>query len=211
MERAFRETFAVETFEDAARVEFAGRTDPVIFEAVAKATGVEFDRFQASSADLVLRFLDALRDEMARPDPRRRVLPGVLPLVRALDRREDVRLGLITGNLEGGARAKLAPFGLNDYFPTGGFASDHADRRQIARIAWERLCQASGVAFRREQVTVVGDTAHDVDCARANGFRAVAVWSGWVSRESLQAAAPDCLLESLSDDAHVLEALGLTA
>jgi phosphoglycolate phosphatase len=209
MERAFRELFGVDGFEAAAQVEFAGRTDPVIFAAVAQVMGIAPERFRADWDDLVSRFLDALRDQMAQPDPRRRTLPGVLPLVAALAARTDAHLGLVTGNLELGARTKLEPFGLNGYFPDGGFASDDADRRVIARIAWQRRAASSGIAFRPEQVTVVGDTAHDVDCARSNGFRSVAVSSGWVSRESLERAAPDYLFDVLSDDAEVLEALGV--
>jgi phosphoglycolate phosphatase-like HAD superfamily hydrolase len=57
-------------------------------------------------------------------------------------------------------------------------------------------------------VTVVGDTQHDVDCARANGYRSVAVDSGWVPREALERAGPDALLHRL-DDPGVLKALGL--
>jgi phosphoglycolate phosphatase-like HAD superfamily hydrolase len=38
-----------------------------------------------------------------------------------------------------------------------------------------------------------------VDCARANGFRAVAVDSGWVPRERLERSRPDALLDDLSD------------
>jgi len=211
MESAFREVFAIDGFEAAAGVEFAGRTDPVIFEAVAAATGVDPRRYDESRERLRGCFLDALRREMARDDPRRRVLPGVRPLIDRLQRRGDARLGLATGNLEAGARAKLEPFGLNAHFPSGGFASDHHDRRTIARIAWERGCTESGISFAPADVTVVGDTAHDVDCARANGFVAVAVWTGWVSRESLERAAPDALLDTLSDADAVLEALGLPA
>ncbi len=57
---------------------------------------------------------------------------------------------------------------------------------------------------------VVGDTENDVDCAKANGFHAVAVASGWGSTESLVAAAPDALLDDLTDSGRVLAAFGLT-
>ncbi len=109
-----------------------------------------------------------------------------------------------------GARAKLEPFRLNRFFPTGGFASDDPDRRKIAEIACRKVSELTGIAFEAAQVTVVGDTEHDVDCARANGFRAVALDSGWVSRETLERARPDVLLDDLSDRARVLEALQLS-
>jgi phosphoglycolate phosphatase-like HAD superfamily hydrolase len=208
MERAFREVLGVDGIEQAAGVAYAGRTDPMIFEATAEALHVDPAIYRSRRDDLIRGFVRAIEEEMRRPDPRRRVLPGVRALLETLAEMDAVHLGLLTGNLEAGARAKLEPFGLNHFFPAGGFASDHADRRRIARVAHDRMSELAGLVFRPEDVTVVGDTQHDVDCARANGFRAVAVDSGWVGREVLERAHPDVLLDAL-DDPSVLEALGL--
>ena len=54
-------------------------------------------------------------------------------------------------------------------------------------------------------------TVHDVDCARHNGFRAVAVTCGWGRREELAAAEPDALLDDFRDVAACLAAAGLSA
>jgi phosphoglycolate phosphatase-like HAD superfamily hydrolase len=208
MECAFREVLGIDGLERAGAVPYAGRTDPLIFESMAAACGVEPAVFREHSDDLVRSFLQALEQEMQRPDPRRRVLPGVRSLLETLETMEGVHLGLVTGNLEVGARVKLAPFDLNRFFPAGGFASDDPDRRTIARIAQSRMSELTGIAFRPDDVTVVGDTDHDVDCARINGFRAVAVDSGWVPRERLEQSRPDVLLNDLSDPG-VMAALGL--
>jgi phosphoglycolate phosphatase-like HAD superfamily hydrolase len=210
MDRAFREVLKVDGIERAKHVPYAGRTDPVIFEAVAEELGVGAATFRERRDDVVRRFVRELEKEMQRPDSRRRVLPGVRALLEKLEATDGVHLGLVTGNLEAGARAKLAPFDLNRFFPSGGFSSDDPDRRRIARIACDRMSELTGKDFRPQDVTVVGDTQHDVDCARANGFRAVAVDSGWVPREILEQADPDVLLNDL-DEATVMEALGLTA
>jgi phosphoglycolate phosphatase-like HAD superfamily hydrolase len=208
MERAFGEVFGLDGFAEADGVRYAGRTDPMIFEGLARAFGIAPAAFRAERDNLERIFVAALAREMARPDVRRRVLPGVLPLLEGLEASDGVHLGLLTGNLEAGARAKLEPFGLNRFFASGGFASDDADRREIARIARRRLSELTGIAFRPADVTVVGDTEHDVDCARANGYRAVAVSSGWVDRAVLVRAQPDVLLDDLRDP-RVLQALGL--
>ena len=155
--------------------------------------------------------LGALRAELARPDPRRRIMPGVRELLDALSSRPDVLLGLLTGNIEEGARAKLEPFGLNGYFPSGGFSSDHRDRSEIARLAHEKTSRHAGAVIPPGRVSVLGDTEHDISCARANGFRAIAVYSGWVPHDRLAAAHPDFLFEDLSDLPSVLSALGLPA
>ena len=135
---------------------------------------------------------------MARHEPKRRSMPGVRPLLEALIERPDVSLGLLTGNLEAGARIKLEPFGMNRYFRGGGFGSDHSDRSEVARLAWLKLCNLTAIPFPASDVVVVGDTEHDVACARANRFRAIAVEAGWATREELQASAPDELLADLS-------------
>ena len=209
VERAFAEVFGADDLDGAAGVAYAGRTDPVILEAIAEALGVATDVFCSSRSILEASFVREIQSEMRRPDPRRRALPGVTALLQTLEPMAGVHLGLLTGNMEAGARAKLEPFGLNRFFPSGGFASDHADRREIARIARDRLSELSGIDFDPAHVTVVGDTEHDVDCARANGFRAVAVDSGWVARESLERARPDVLLDDLADRTRVLKALEL--
>lgn len=210
MQNAFVEVFGVDAVARARRtIRFAGMTDPNIFEALAGEAGVPDDVYRAGLGRLRDSYLRHLRETMSRPDPRRRVLPGVERLVTDLDRRENVRLGLLTGNLEEGARIKLEPFGLNPFFPDGGFSSDDPDRRAIARQAREKLSRRHGLDFVPERTVVIGDTRHDVDCARANGFRSLAVNTGWSGRESLEASGPDVLLEDLSDLHAVLEALGL--
>mmetsp|Transcript_145 Transcript_145/g.236 ORF Transcript_145/g.236 Transcript_145/m.236 type:complete len:308 (-) Transcript_145:43-966(-) len=59
-------------------------------------------------------------------------LPGVTSLLRKLNRRDDVVVGLATGNLEGIAWAKLRATDLLQYFPeprVGGFSTDFCSGR----------------------------------------------------------------------------------
>lgn len=210
MERAFHEVFQIDGV--AARtygVRYAGMTDPVILESIASVLGIDGSVLARRSDELRQSYLRALAGEVRGPDPRRRVLPGVKALLAALDATDQVYLGLATGNFEPGARIKLEPFGLNPYFPGGGFSSDHQDRRELGRLAWRKLSALAGVEFPPARVVVVGDTEHDVDCAKANGFRAVAVLSGWVGRAELERAGPDVLLEGLGDMGQAMSALGI--
>lgn len=209
-------TFAIETVfgldgiaQHAARIRFQGKTDPAILCEIAREAGIAEADIAARTRDLCTVYVEGLRRELARPDPRRRALPGVRGLLLELDRRPDVYLGLLTGNLEEGARAKLEVFDLNRFFPDGGFASDHPDRDEIARLAVAKLSKRFGLGFHPSRVTVVGDTELDVACARANGYRAVAVDSGWVPRAALVEAAPDALLDGFTDRPAVLRALEL--
>jgi phosphoglycolate phosphatase-like HAD superfamily hydrolase len=210
IEKAFTEVFEIDYVSAKARsVPFAGMTDASIFQALAEAAEISPLRFTSLRADLHAAYFRELRSEMARPEPGRRTLPGVVELLERLEGRPDCYLGLLTGNLEIGARIKLEPFGLNRFFPGGGFGSDHPDRREVARVARLKLCDMTGIGFEPCRVVVVGDTEHDVDCARANGYRAVAVETGWGLRERLEAARPDALLRDLEDQSLVGAALGL--
>ncbi len=207
---AFRRVLRVDGFEQRTeQVAFAGRTDPRIVADLAAALTIAPARLERERERLYRAYYDALGQELARDDPRRRVLPGVVALLEALGRREGVRVGLLTGNLEHGARIKLAAFGLERYFAGGGFGSDHVERREIARLAVARLETAGGLVYEPSRVWVIGDTEHDVACARANGYRSLAVQSGWVPRERLERAGPDALLDTLEDTAAVLRILGL--
>ena len=210
IERAFREVFAIEDVASASsRVRFDGKTDPRIAEEISREAGIPERAFRERLGALLETYVACLREEMQRPDPRRRILPGVRPLLETLARTPNVVVGLLTGNIEAGARAKLEPFGLNPFFPGGGFSSDHPDRSEIARLAREKLSRATGRTFAPERVCVIGDTELDVACARANGYRAVAVASGWVSRDRLEASVPDALFEDLTDIDGVMAAAGV--
>jgi phosphoglycolate phosphatase-like HAD superfamily hydrolase len=126
------------------------------------------------------------------------VLPGIAALVPRLEH-AGALLGLLTGNTEAGARIKLGPTGLWPYFRTGAYGSEHRDRRCLGPLAVGRAAALAGREFPPDRMVVVGDTTHDVDCARALGAMAVAVATGQVSREELARAEPDLLFDDFAD------------
>jgi phosphoglycolate phosphatase-like HAD superfamily hydrolase len=210
LQESFRKVFGLDDIAGpVSRVRFDGKTDPTIIADIAREAGIPAGSVEARYVKLQEAYLHALRHELASPNPRRRVMPGVRALLDALMARPDVFLGLVTGNVEEGARAKLEAFGLNRYFIDGGFASDHPERNEITRIAHERLSRRAAFRFPADRVMVVGDTELDIQSARANAFRSIAVSSGWVPREQLMAAEPDMLLADLTDVTAVLAAMGL--
>jgi phosphoglycolate phosphatase-like HAD superfamily hydrolase len=136
-----------------------------------------------------------------------RILPGIESLLAALAERDDVQLGLLTGNIRAGARVKLGHFGLYDFFPFGGFGDDHWDRDDVAREALRAVHHHCNGEAQADRIWVIGDTPLDVRCARAIGARAVAVATGWHSLAELAACEPDVLVADFTDPKPLLERL----
>ncbi|HMH52533.1 MAG TPA: haloacid dehalogenase-like hydrolase [Candidatus Acidoferrum sp.] len=186
--------------------DFRGRTDPrIVLDLIGAAGWDEADIHARLTTyfDVYLRELDALVGDGARV----RVLPGVGDVVRALSAREDAVVGLLTGNIEPGARVKLRSTGLWPLFRVGAFGSDDVDRRRLPAVARRRAHEALGHDIPFDRVTIIGDTPLDVDCARASGALAVAVATGRYTGDELSACSPDVLFPDLSDVESVIDAL----
>lgn len=124
--------------------------------------------------------------------------PGAVALVAEL-RQRGLLLGVLTGNVSATAPIKLRAGGFDPaWFPIGAYGSEAADRNLLPFLALERARQQLQRPVAPEQVVIVGDTPADVACARALGAVAVAVLTGFSSREALTDAAPDYLLDDLT-------------
>jgi phosphoglycolate phosphatase len=184
---------------------FAGKTDPQIVKGLLEVGGLEVTGAEDQLPAVFRRYLTLLRADLAGPRARRmRLLPGAEQLLTRLRGEDEVMLGLLTGNIRAAARLKLDLFDLNRYFPIGAFGDDDPDRRRLPPIARARAKEEWGISFAPDQVVVVGDTAEDIRCARANSATSVAVATGAVSLEGLAQHGPDHLFSTLEDaDAFV--------
>ncbi|MFQ5895914.1 MAG: HAD family hydrolase [Nitrospinota bacterium] len=153
-------------------------------------------------------YLEVLEEEVPR-SPGYRVMPGVVPLLERLSGRPDVILGLGTGNIERGARLKLARADLNRFFSFGGFGDEGVDRPEIIRRGIRRGWALLDGAPRRARPYVVGDTGRDVGAGRAAGAVTVGVATGAESAEELARSRPDHLLADLADWESFSRAIGL--
>ena len=178
--------------------DFRGKTDPRIVADLMGAAGLAPEVIHAGLTDCFEAYARRLVGEIGDGECVT-LLPGVADLVRRLDAAEGVVLGLLTGNIEEGARIKLAPTGLWPYFRTGAYGSDHGDRRRLPSLAARRAQALTGHTFRPEDVLVIGDTPLDIECARAFGAVAVAVATGFHPYAELEAEEPDLLFESFAE------------
>lgn len=201
--RALDEVFGLRA--GAEDVDFSGKTDPQIVREVMERSGVPRRRVEELLPRVWSRYLAELEERIQGDPPER--LPGVVELLAELEEAGEAALGLVTGNLAGGARLKLEAVGLAHHFPVGAYGSDHEERDHLPGIAAERAARHWGRPFRPDSVVVVGDTPRDIRCARVHGARSVAVATGRFSFDALAAEAPDHLLEDLRETRRVVEAL----
>jgi phosphoglycolate phosphatase len=178
---------------------FSGRTDPEIVHDLLAAGGIPEPVIEAGLPQLWERYLARLREDL--PAARIEALPGVTAL---LDRLEaaggESLLGLLTGNLEGGARIKLEAASIGfDRFRVGAYGSDHRARPELPAIAIARAHRVNGIRYRGKEVVIIGDTPFDISCGRHLGVRTVAVATGRHPADALAQHGPDHLLDDLSD------------
>lgn len=177
-------------------VEISGMLDTLIWAAAAENCGIE------SSRSNYEQFRAAYHRHLAQRlerEPTAYLLPGVAELVKALSRVDKVILGLLTGNFPETGRLKIASAGLDpDLFEVGAWGCDGPTRRHLPPVAMTRYAELRGEPVEPDCVVVIGDTRHDIDCARANGCRSLAVATGMFTLEELAEHEPDHLLADLS-------------
>ena len=185
--------------------DFAGKTDPLLLRELLTAAGRGARDIEAGLPHFWQRYVAELEARIeAEPVT---VLPGVHELIEALAARDDVFLGLVTGNVEGGARLKLLSAGLWHHFPIGAYGSDHESRNELPRFALERAAAHWGRPFQGRDAVVIGDTPRDVECGRAIGAATVAVATGRFSVAALRATGADRVLTGLADTRAVIDML----
>lgn len=204
MDRALQEAFGhPDGLKD---IPVAGRTDWAILSDAVRKIGRSLDG--ALLADLEHRYVTNLAEEIQHPGTgRKEVLPGISEILEALARRDDVLVGLVTGNFEAGAKVKLGHFDLWRYFACGAFGGDAADRNALVPFALERARACGLPDISDEDILVIGDTPHDITCAHAAGAIAIGVATGSSPVEELQAAGAQHVFEDLRDTQAFLRLL----
>jgi phosphoglycolate phosphatase len=184
-------------------IDFVGRTDKVIIRQIFSRYSIEYS--PANFERYIDGYIAALPRTLVASGAR--VLPGVKDILAIAAARPDVAQGLLTGNVRRGAQTKLGFHGLWEFFPFGAFADDSEIRNELGPHALARAKGHWGVDFSPERVWIVGDTPHDIACARAFGARVLAVATGGSKAHDLATHGPDAVLEDLGDPAAFWRAI----
>ena len=202
LDLAFKKVFSVEDVFQG--ISMAGKTDSQIIKEGLSKHGLSMD----GNMDAIIEvYLLHLKEEIQ--NNKKHLKPGIHAILELLNPVKDIGLGLLTGNLEQGARIKLDAFDLNKYFPSGAFGSDDEDRNKLLPVAVKRFEGLFDVKITIEESIIIGDTPRDVECAHIYGATCVGVATGPYSFDELIEAKADYVLKDLSDTAGLFESLDL--
>ncbi len=178
-------------------IDISGRLDTLIWRDLLAKGGV--DPTASDHASFRALYGEHLRREFDSTS-RSEALAGAQSLVVALHANDRVALGLLTGNYEHTGRLKVARAGFDPtHFHFNAWADDGASRRDLPPVAMERYGRSRGARVDPASVIIIGDTPSDIDCAHANGCRAIAVATGVHPRDELASHAPELLVDDLSE------------
>jgi phosphoglycolate phosphatase len=187
---------------------YDGKTDRQIVREVMRMEGHSDEHIDSRMEKLMELYLDGLRAGAKSGKFNVKPLAGVREILDALEARDDVVLGLLTGNIAPGARIKLGAAGLDpDRFRVNAFGSDHESRPELPGIAQRRASEMLGLSIAGDRLVVIGDTPADIACGRSLGARSIGVASGHYTVEQLMAHKPYAALPSLADTQQALEAI----
>jgi phosphoglycolate phosphatase-like HAD superfamily hydrolase len=174
----------------------AGMTDAAIAQRALLAAGVPLPEIEAGKQGFFAAAADAYEAQVPA-DLRDYHTPHAEEALRWL-RERGAALGLVTGNIERIAWAKLGAAGLADYFGCGAFGDEAEAREVLPPLAVQRAREAFGREFAPAQTYVVGDTPADIACGAACALQTVAVATGPIhSLEELRSYRPDYAFSDL--------------
>jgi phosphoglycolate phosphatase len=191
-------------------ISFGGRLDPLIFADAVANSGLAADAAGKMHDDFRAAYTKAFRRLINDNGHTVTALPGIATLIDQLRKRvhvqDDVMLGLLTGNYAETASMKIESAGLQrDWFTLGCFGDEADSRPGLTELAMRRYTGLTGTPADPARVVIIGDTTHDVHCAKAHGCTAFAVATGRVNADELRDAGADIVVDDLSDPTPLLD------
>ncbi|MBM3907277.1 MAG: haloacid dehalogenase-like hydrolase [Gemmatimonadetes bacterium] len=187
---------------------YDGKTDRQIVRESMRMAGFGDAEIDAKMDVLLADYLQRLEHTVSSGEHGVRMHLGIPALLDALEARDEVVLGLLTGNVAPGASLKLRAAGLDPArFRVGAFGSDHEHRPALPAIAQQRAAAMLGRDVAGDAIVIIGDTPADVECGRGIGARAVAVATGHFTTEALAAFQPHAVVEDFTDLDTALRAI----
>jgi phosphoglycolate phosphatase-like HAD superfamily hydrolase len=185
-----------------------GRTIEAIFEDTLVDAGFNRDEFLDKREQLYADFFEEFKSRLDSNRHEVRSLPGAESLVEILAQRDDVILGLTTGNHQRTARYKLSEANFDlEVFKIGAYGNETTHRPELVSFAHDRAENLLMKNIPASQTIVLGDTVRDIESAKEFGAVSIAVATGMAAQDQLASATPDYLLPDLKDTSAVIALL----
>jgi HAD superfamily hydrolase (TIGR01549 family) len=201
MKKALREVFGYDT--EILVKDVTGKTDRQIMTESLIRAGISKKEIDTKVNSIIQNMLDTFTENGISD---MKILPGVKELLEKLSKRNDIIIGLLTGNPEKIAYFKLDNFRIRDYFIFGAFGHEHNHRSELVKDAVDR---AEKEFSDIEEIIIIGDSERDIEAAKANDLRVIAVATGYSDKQKLKDKEPDFLFDNLKDTEKVLHAIDL--
>ena len=183
----------------------AGSTDPIIVRQALLKFGDGASISEGIITAILERYLELLEAGLKQSGSVQ-VFPGARELIEA-SRAAGWATAIMTGNLEPGARIKLADTGLWELFDFGIFGDDGHKRDDLPFVAAERAWDVLGEAFPAAMTMLIGDTPADARVARNAGMAGMVVCRRddpkW--RRAIEAEQPTWLVDTLEDTEQLIQ------
>ncbi|MFN8474624.1 MAG: haloacid dehalogenase-like hydrolase [Anaerolineae bacterium] len=184
----------------------AGKIDTQIVVELLQYAGMDVEEARARLPEYWALY--AVELERILPQHQMRALDGAHHLLDALEARNDVVIGLLTGNLDVTAAIKLRAVGLDPArFRVAAYGNEAQARTELPPLAVSRAEGLVGRTFRGNDIVIIGDTPMDIACGESLGVRTVGVATGRYSVEDLRTAGADAVFPTLSDTKAVVSAI----
>lgn len=203
MERALTQVFG---WSGSGEYHYDGKTDKQIVRDLMRLEGLTDEDIDAQMTPLLEAYISGLHAELDSGNRGVHVYSGVREILDELEREKSVVLGLLTGNIEPGARAKLSAAGIDiGRFKVNAFGSDHEHRPELPAVAQRRARELLGADIKGNRLIVIGDTPADIRCGESIGARAIGVATGRYSVDELSQHGAYAVFETLADTDAVMQ------
>ncbi|MBD3164302.1 HAD hydrolase-like protein [Candidatus Woesearchaeota archaeon] len=197
--KAFKKTYNIEV--DYSEWAFNGYTDLQIINELIEKNNLEKDPKKV--AEIIQIMIKEFQKENLEHSF---LLDGVKETLEKLDNKDNVILGLVTGNIEAIAYTKLKHLKIRQYFILGGFGHSSDIRSELVESAVKQAENKLGKINKRD-VFIIGDTVHDIEAAKDAGVRVIAVATGVCGYGELKKKKPDFLLHDLKDTGKLMDVI----
>jgi phosphoglycolate phosphatase len=128
---------------------------------------------------------------------------GAFDLLRRLQARGDVHIGIATGKTQRGVRHIIDQFGLEGVFATIQTSDDAPSKPHPDMI----LQAMREMGADPEDTVMIGDAVFDIEMAHAAGVKPIAVSWGFQPRAALEAARPHAIVDEFAELEETLAGL----